>query len=291
MTSRSGPGAGIDDRTRTGRPLGGIELLGFDLDGTLVDSAPDLSDCLGNALESVGLPRSTEAQTRSWVGDGVDELIRRALANMGQSAQRERSAQSPPSERSGQSGQSAQSAQSCRSVEARNERADPTEAVDRLFTPAFAAFASCYERNLFVRITLYPAVADTLSRLAESGVKLCCITNKREHLAAALLEQADIHHYFDLVLGGDSLPEKKPSPMQLDTAAAKLEVAPAAAVFIGDSDPDFQAAKAAGWRFIWAAYGYRRAIKGADESLAVIRAFTELPALLTGLSALRTGST
>jgi phosphoglycolate phosphatase len=60
-----------------------FELLCFDLDGTLVDSAPDLSDSLGNALTSVDLPPPTEAQTRGWIGDGIDNLIHRALADAG----------------------------------------------------------------------------------------------------------------------------------------------------------------------------------------------------------------
>lgn len=250
MTSLSGAEAGFEHRARSGRTPGGIRLLGLDLDGTLVDSAPDLCSCLGDALEFVGLSRPTEAQTLAWVGDGVDELLRRALVNAVQSA-----------------------------GTANGE--EPAEASERLFARAFAAFSSCYERNLFVRSTLYPAVADTLSRLAECGIKLCCITNKRTHLATALLEQAGIRRHFDLVIGGDSLPDKKPSPVQLEAAATQLGVASPNAVFVGDSDHDFKAARAAGWRFVWAAYGYRRSIEDADESIAVIHAFRELPALLS----------
>ena len=59
------------------------ELLCFDLDGTLVDSAPDLSFSLGEALGSVDLPAPTESQTRSWIGDGIDNLLRRALKHSG----------------------------------------------------------------------------------------------------------------------------------------------------------------------------------------------------------------
>jgi phosphoglycolate phosphatase len=64
-----------------------IELLCFDLDGTLVDSAPDISRALGCALEAVGLPAPTEEQTRGWIGDGIEKLLSRALTDAGASEQ------------------------------------------------------------------------------------------------------------------------------------------------------------------------------------------------------------
>jgi len=67
---------------------GSIELVCFDLDGTLVDSAPDISRALGCALEAVGLPAPTEEQTRGWIGDGIEKLLSRALADAGASEQR-----------------------------------------------------------------------------------------------------------------------------------------------------------------------------------------------------------
>jgi phosphoglycolate phosphatase len=59
------------------------QLVALDLDGTLVDSAPDLSFALGESLVSVGLSRPTENQTRSWIGGGVERLVQRALAASG----------------------------------------------------------------------------------------------------------------------------------------------------------------------------------------------------------------
>ncbi len=68
--------------------------------------------------------------------------------------------------------------------------------------------------------------------------------------------QAGIRDRFELLLGGDSLPEKKPSPLQLKTAAESLGVAPHAATLVGDSHQDLRAARAAGYGFVLAAYGY-----------------------------------
>jgi phosphoglycolate phosphatase len=62
-----------------------IELVCFDLDGTLVDSAPDICDALGGALEAVGLPPPTLEQTRGWIGNGIEKLLWRALAHAGTS--------------------------------------------------------------------------------------------------------------------------------------------------------------------------------------------------------------
>lgn len=202
----------------------GIELIAFDLDGTLVDSAPDLSHCLSRALESVGLSRPTKGQTRSWIGGGVELLIRRALAWAG-----------------GERGAG-------------------------LFDAAYAAFSDCYRENLFVRSRLYPEVVETLDTLAGYGRRLACITNKRIDFANGVLEHAGIANRFEIVIGGDSVAEKKPSPAPLRAAAAALGVASSAAVFVGDSNEDFEAARSAGWPFVWAAYGYGAGARPNDGS-------------------------
>ena len=102
------------------------ELLAVDLDGTLVDSAPDIADCLGRALEAVGLAAPGEARTRTWIGDGIETVIARALA----AADAERAPRAP---------------------------LDAQRAADRQ-AAVLAAFTACYRSNLFVRTELYPTV-------------------------------------------------------------------------------------------------------------------------------------
>ncbi|HEU4620429.1 MAG TPA: phosphoglycolate phosphatase [Gammaproteobacteria bacterium] len=238
-----------------GRRLEGVELAAFDLDGTLVDSAPDLSHCLGCALDSVGLARPTEDETRSWIGDGVEQLVRRGVEHMEARRDRERT---PP--RRGADPASPQ--------EPRGSAAD--------YEAAYAEFLRCYERNLYVRTRLYPQVEETLDALRDRGIRLCCVTNKRVRFAEAVLEEARIRDRFELVVGGDSLPEKKPSPAQLRHSAERFRVAPAAALLVGDSENDCAAAKAAGWSFVWAAYGYGRP---AQQDVR-IESFEELTALV-----------
>jgi phosphoglycolate phosphatase len=219
------------------------KLLAIDLDGTLVDSAPDIAHCLGAALEAIGYAPPGEARTRVWIGDGLEALLSRAIAHAG--GERELMASS----------------------EARRKT-------------ALAAFLACYRDNLFVRSRLYPGVVETLDALRARGLKLCCVTNKRYAFSHELLVQAGVRDYFEPLLGGDSLPEKKPSPLQLKVAAATLGVAPSAAVLVGDSHQDLRAARAAGYGFVLASYGYGKIDETELGASPRIRSFADLPAAL-----------
>jgi phosphoglycolate phosphatase len=215
-----------------------LELVALDLDGTLVDSAPDIAHCVGSALEAVGFARPSEALTRGWIGDGLETLITRALAHGARAA-----------------GQSEDAAR---------------------HPVAVAAFLECYRANLFVRSTLYPHTEATLDALRARGLRLCCITNKAYGLAAGLLAQAGIADRFELLLGGDSLAEKKPSPLPLRVAAERLRVAPAAAALVGDSHQDLRSARAAGFAFVHASYGYGKVDAGEAAAAPRIGSLSEL---------------
>jgi phosphoglycolate phosphatase len=219
------------------------KLLAIDLDGTLVDSAPDIAHCLGRALEAIGYAAPGEARTRVWIGDGLETLIARAIAHGG------------------------------------GER-EPTVSGETRHKAALAAFLDCYRDNLFVRSRLYPSVKETLDALRARGFKLCCVTNKRYAFSHELLVEAGIRDYFDPLLGGDSLPEKKPSPLQLKVAAERLGVAPSAAVLVGDSHQDLRAARAAGYGFVLASYGYGKIDETELGGSPRIRSFADLPAAL-----------
>lgn len=220
-----------------------VKLLAIDLDGTLVDSAPDIAHCLGLALEAIGYPQPGETRTRVWIGDGLETLIARAIAHGG-----------TPRE-------------STLTGEARHQA-------------ALAAFLGCYADHLFARSKLYPEVLATLDALQQRGVRLCCITNKRYAFAHELLVQAGIRERFELLLGGDSLTEKKPSPLPLTFAAATLGIAASGATFVGDSHQDLRAARSAGFGFVLASYGYGKIDETELGSSPRIRSFAELPAAL-----------
>jgi phosphoglycolate phosphatase len=220
-----------------------LELLAIDLDGTLVDSAPDIAHCLGGALEAIGYASPGEARTRVWIGDGLETLIARAIAHAG-------------------------------------TQGESSLAGDARHKAALAAFLTCYADNLFVRSRLYPGVLATLDALRARGIKLCCITNKRYAFSEALLVTAGVRDYFELLLGGDSLAEKKPSPLPLNVAAETLGVAPSAATLVGDSHQDLRAARAAGYRFVLASYGYGKIDETELGTSPRIRTFADLPAAL-----------
>jgi phosphoglycolate phosphatase len=226
-----------------------VKLLAVDLDGTLVDSAPDIAHCLGSALEAIGYARPGEARTRVWIGDGLETLIARAIAH---ATQTETSAAGAPT---------------FASPEARHRA-------------ALATFLTCYEDNLFVRSRLYPDAVATLDGLRGRGLRLCCITNKRHGFSEKLLTQAGVLDRFELLLGGDSLPEKKPSPLPLSVAAERLGVAPAAAALVGDSHQDLRAARSAGYAFVLASYGYGKIDETELADSRRIGRFADLPRAL-----------
>jgi phosphoglycolate phosphatase len=225
------------------------KLLALDLDGTLVDSAPDIAHCLGAALEAVGFDAPGEARTRAWIGDGIETVIARALA----AADAEHAGRGAP----------------------RDARA----ASDRQ-AAVLAAFTACYRNNLFERTVIYPGVEATLDSLRARGIRLCCITNKRHAFSEALLREAALRDRFELVLGGDSLPEKKPSPLPLTTAADELGVEPASATLVGDSPQDLRAARAAGFGFVFADYGYGKVDSAELGSSPRIARFAEIESLI-----------
>lgn len=209
-------------------------MLAVDLDGTLVDSAPDLAHCVDHALADAGFDPPGEAKTRGWIGDGIERLLERALA-------------------------------------------DATGgAVDSsLLERCLKRFDGCYWRHTFERSRVYPQVPQTLDRLRGLGLHLSCITNKRLDFAERVLEQAGLLDRFELVLGGDSLPAKKPDPAQLLEAAARFGVSARAAMMVGDSHHDRDAARRAGFRFVWARYGYCPSLDGNSDATAGVESTSD----------------
>jgi phosphoglycolate phosphatase len=146
---------------------------------------------------------------------------------------------------------------------------------------ALASFHRCYSEHLYTDSTLYPGVSETLSALRDAGILLGCVTNKREAYALQMLEFAGIARYLSFVYGGDTFARKKPDPLPLQHASEKLGVVPEAAVLIGDSLNDRDAACSAGFEFIFAAYGYGPASNASlRQGFGTINAFAELSALL-----------
>lgn len=208
--------------------LDGIDLVAFDLDGTLIDSVPDLALAVDAALADLDLPAAGEARVRDWVGNGSLVLMERALKN------------APP----------------LRAVPGASPDG-ASQAVDTtLLERAHAAFLAHYGRDPGAHTRLYPGVRECLDALRERGLPLALVTNKPQAFIAPLLEGLGLAEHFALCLGGDSLPEKKPHPAPLLHVASHFDLAPSRCLMVGDSRHDIAAGRAAGFRTLAVPYGY-----------------------------------
>ena len=196
------------------------ELVMFDLDGTLVDSVPDLSAALDEVLLDEGYPAAGEYKARLWVGNGSPMLVRRALAD----ALRE-----------------------------------PEEQVNsELHARCLASFFLRYHHFNGRYATLFPGVLESLQLLRDSAIRMAVITNKPAQFVPSLLSQLGILGFFSSIIGGDSLEEKKPDPSPLLHVLREQRVRPIRALMVGDSVNDIKAARSAGVGCLAVAYGYNR---------------------------------
>lgn len=190
----------------------------FDLDGTLVDSALDLTAAVDNMLQALGRAPAGEDRVRQWVGNGAPVLVMRALTG---------------------------------------EMYPADDAVEpELFQAAFEVFLSAYTQSNGRYSRLYPGVEEVLQQLQGAGVPMAVVTNKPMAFTTPLLKALKIDHYFDQVLGGDSLPVKKPDPLPLRVVMETFGCQPERALMLGDSRNDVLAARAAGSTVICVSYGY-----------------------------------
>ncbi|MEY3360215.1 MAG: hypothetical protein RI923_1475 [Pseudomonadota bacterium] len=118
-------------------------------------------------------------------------------------------------------------------------------------------FLAHYESALAAHSRLFDGVAEVLSQIEAQSSRWGIVTNKPFYLAQPLVEKLGWSQRSAILLGGDSLPRKKPDPDQLLHACAVLGVRPEQVVYVGDDERDVQAANAAGMRSIGALWGYR----------------------------------
>lgn len=130
---------------------------------------------------------------------------------------------------------------------------------------AFTFFITYYREHLSVFTRAYPSTETGLGLLKSLGIPLAVITNKNELLATELLKQLGLADYFSLILGGDSLPEKKPNPLPLQHAAEVLGIRIENMLMVGDSHNDILAAKAAGCLAVGVDFGYGNMVALSQE--------------------------
>ena len=208
------------------------EAILFDLDGTLIDSVTDLANSVNYTLAKLELPLHSTEEIRSFVGDGVQKLIKRSL---GQSHQEN-------------------------------------------FADGFAIFMEHYGLHCIDNTLLYPGVAETLPRLA-SQYTLGVLTNKSLKFTKKILQYLEIGAYFTEVLGGDSLPVKKPDPAGIFLMADRWNIDPVKElIMVGDHATDIEVGQRAGCKtvFIAGTIGKKRGL----TPDFIIESMPELPELL-----------
>lgn len=134
----------------------------------------------------------------------------------------------------------------------------------------------------------YPGVADCLTHLQEAGIRLGVCTNKFRAPALQILEALDLMQYFDIVVGGDTLPLRKPDPAPLHHAFESLHGT--SRMYVGDSEVDAETAQRAGIDFALFKQGYRKTPVDQLITACTFDAFPQLPAIADRVMAADAGS-
>ena len=194
------------------------QLLIFDFDGTLIDSVPDLADATNAMLEQLGKPTHTVDVIKGWVGNGSRLLVERALVG----------------------------------------RTDVSTAALTVAEADYAEqlFLAAYNNLDTSKTVAYPDVDNGLRILYDAGFKLALVTNKPIRFVPDILQAFGWQDLFLEILGGDSLPLKKPDPAPLLHVCHALEMTPNQAVMIGDSKNDILAGQNANMDTLGLSYGY-----------------------------------
>ena len=196
-----------------------FDLIMFDLDGTLIETAPEICDAVNDTLRHFELKAVTQQQVNDWIGHGTRELLIQALAF------------------------------------GHNTDVASVRASDCLGLIT-AEFDQHYQRRCGTRSHLYPQVRETLIALRQRGVKLAVVTNKEGRYTATVLGAHQLAPLLDSVVSGDTLATKKPDPAGIQSCLSRFGVSRDRALFVGDSSIDVATARNAGVA-VWALpYGY-----------------------------------
>lgn len=193
------------------------KLIIFDLDGTLIDSGPDLAEALNYMLKNLGHETFSEEVIHNWVGNGALTLVKRGLLG-------------------------------------KNDLDNSLN--DDLVQNALEIFLEYYQENICVKTSAYPHVKDTLEKLKESGYILSIVTNKPYAFIKPILKRLGLQDFFELYVGGDSLELKKPDPAPLLYVCKSLDIDVKDSIMIGDSKNDILAANRCNMQSIGVNYGY-----------------------------------
>jgi phosphoglycolate phosphatase len=187
------------------------EAVLFDLDGTLIDTAPDMGGALNNLLIEENQPPLPLEELRPFVSQGGLVLTRIGFGELVDE--------------------------------------DQLEPLRQRFLQHYRAIVADNSR-------LFAGFDEVLANLESRGVAWGIVTNKPEWLTHPLLDQLGLGERCAVVIGGDTLPNRKPHPQPLQVAAERIGVDCRGCIYVGDDERDIVAGRAAGMKTLVAAYGY-----------------------------------
>ncbi len=220
----------------------GFEAAIFDLDGTLVDTAPDLAAALNACLAEDGHAPFAVNEMRGLVGRGAGALLEKGY--------RLREGVAPTPERL---------------------------AILR------ARFLEIYGAQICVHSTPFPGVEKALDDLVNAGVRCGVCTNKPHDMAVKLLDALGWGGRFRAVLGGEAATQKKPSAIHIQETLSAMGDARAQAFFVGDSEVDHAAAKAANMPLILVRFGYSNVPISDLAGAVILEDYSQLSAAVAAL--------
>ena len=198
----------------------------FDLDGTLVDTAPDLMHAHNHVMKKFGYPTKSTEQIRNLVGQGAGAMLGRSIWG-----------------------------------QAKKEFSKVND--EKIKKEMVSEFVDFYGKNIINESTLINGVKEFLKWCKEKNISMAVCTNKQEHLSNDLLKKIGIYDYFEYVAGSDTFDYCKPDPRHLTTVVEILDGDLKKTIMIGDSETDANAAKAAEIPMILLEDGYTE--KNIDE--------------------------
>ncbi|MDC0079197.1 HAD-IA family hydrolase [Candidatus Pelagibacter sp.] len=191
----------------------------FDLDGTLVDTAPDLMRAHNHVMTKFGYPTKSTNEIRNLVGKGAGALIGRSIW-----------------------GQAKKEFHSVNDLKIKDQMSKE--------------FVDYYGKNIISESTLIAGVKEFLQWCKEQSISMAVCTNKQEHLSNDLLKKIGIYDFFEYVAGSDTFDYCKPDPRHLTSVVEILDGDIKKTIMIGDSETDANAAKAAEIPIILLENGY-----------------------------------
>jgi phosphoglycolate phosphatase len=186
-----------------------LRLIIFDLDGTLVDSAADITNAVNYAFEPYNMEPVTNAEVIGLVGEGSVRLI---------------------------------------------EKISKTRNVDVQKNVVISRFVEYYSSHLTDYTQTYPEVRETLMGLEQ--YRKAVVSNKFSAFSGKVIDALDLSSFFDMIVSGDTLPERKPSPEPIRYVLSSLNIGADETIIVGDSVVDVETGRASSVRTVAVTYGY-----------------------------------